>query len=756
MKSSVTQSFFAFVALLGVFSTASAAERKPNFVFIYTDDHRWDAVGVVQKEQGKSARFPFFKSPNMDRLANEGVRFRNAFVTLSLCAPSRAAFLTGRYNHSNGITNNSRPFPKEAVTHATLLREAGYKTAYIGKWHMGNQSGARPGFDYSASFVGQGRYQDCPFEIDGKATPTKGWVDDVSTDYAIAWMKENKEKPFSIVIGLKSPHGPRGGNALPERLRKLYAGETSKPTPNCDIPAIFHKKDPTTDKYPTGLSDNAVHLDYLRHIAGVDENIGRLLDTLDDLKLSEDTVVVYTSDNGYYLGEHCSGDKRSLYDESLRVPMLVRYPKMFGKGKTVDEMILNIDLAPTFLDLAGVKIPKEMQGASWKELASGRKPETWRKAFLAQYYKELGDVPTCYAVRTTTHKLVKYPGHPEWTEVFDLVADPYEIKNLAADTKLLETLEKELNTQTKTFGYTVPKAAEPPKKSPEPVQIPIVDTHVHLWDIERKEGIGWITPDNKTLYRSFLPKDHKPLATKSGVSRVVVVQAGQSIPDNQWNLDITAEEKGFYTGVVGNLSKVIGTDEFVPLFEKLCKDKRYVGYRLSGRYQKKLSDEFFKHLELTAKAGRTVDILAGDYTLDDVNEICKRVPKLKIILDHFGNVELTDQPLNADWIKQFQAVAKNENVYCKVSALYGRVKKQPAPKTPEFYKPILDLAFETFGEDRIVFGSDWPVSETTDNYDSIVELVRKYFDAKGKGTLQKVFATNAVRFYGIPEPKVGE
>lgn len=449
----------ALVVLLCAATGGPAAARKPNFLFIYSDDHRWDAIGVVQKEQDKRARFPWFKSPNLDRLAAGGVRFRNAFVTLSLCAPSRAAFLTGRYNHANGITNNSKPFPKDAVTHATLLRDAGYKTAYIGKWHMGNQRGPRPGFDYSASFVGQGRYNDCPFEIAGMPTPTKGWVDDVSADYAIRWMEENRDKPFSVVVGLKSVHSPRGRNNLPEHLRQLYADERSRPTPNCGVPAVFHQKDPGTGKYATGLSDNAVHLDYLRHVAGVDACVGRLLDALDHLKLTDDTVVVYASDNGYFLGEHNSGDKRSLYEESLRIPLLVRYPRLFGKGKTVDELVLNIDLAPTFLDLAGVPIPKEMQGASWKDLAAGRKLATWRQAFFAQYYKELGNVPTCYAIRTTTHKMVKYPGHPEWTEVFDLAADPYEVKNLAANAERTKQLEGELAKLIKAVNYTEPKAA---------------------------------------------------------------------------------------------------------------------------------------------------------------------------------------------------------------------------------------------------------------------------------------------------------
>ncbi|RFC51779.1 MAG: Arylsulfatase A [Verrucomicrobia bacterium] len=444
---------------LGI-TPARAADRKPNFLFIYSDDHRWDAIGTVQREQGDKARFPWIQSKGMDRLAAEGVRFRNAFVTLSLCAPSRAAFLTGRYNHLNGITNNSRPFPADSITHASLLRAAGYQTAYIGKWHMGNQR-IRPGFAYSASYIGQGQHQNCPFDVNGTTTPTKGWTDDVATDFAIDFIRQHKDQPFSVVLGYKSPHSPRGGNHLPPRLRNLYDGQSSRPTPNCGVPAIFHK--PAADgSKATGLSANEVHLDYLRHVAGVDDNIARLLDSLDSLGLADDTVVVYSSDNGYYLGEHNSGDKRSLYDESLRIPFIVRYPRLFPKGSVVDQLVLNIDLAPSFLDLAGLPLPSQMQGASWKPLAAGLKPASWRSSFLAQYYKELGDVPTCYALRTATHKLVRYPNHPEWTEVFDLSTDPYEIRNLAADASLTATLDAELTRLMQAANYSPPPDANKP------------------------------------------------------------------------------------------------------------------------------------------------------------------------------------------------------------------------------------------------------------------------------------------------------
>jgi len=452
MKLSATRICGVAVAgLLVAFAWAAplcAAERKPNFIFVIADDHRWDAMGVVQKEHGDKGRYPWFTTPAMDRLAAEGVRFRNAFITHSICSPGRAGFLTGQYNHVNGVMDNNTPFPEKSVTHATLLRDAGYRTAYFGKWHMGDQKGPRPGFQHSASFINQGIYQDCPFEINGVMTPTKGWVDDVSTDLAIDWIKANQAHQFSLVLGFKSPHNRRGDTNLPERLRHLYEGQTTRRTPNCDLAAIYHKPLAAEDVgKERGLSANSVHLDYLRHIKGIDENLGRLLDTLDKLKLADDTVIVYTSDNGYFLGERGLGDKRALYEEGLRIPFLVRYPRLFPKGQLVDELVLNLDLAPTFVDLAGLPAHKGMHGRSFKELARGNKPADWRSSFLAYYRKELGDTPTCHGVRTEDAKLIVYPGRPEWTEVYDLKKDPYELQNLPADGPLATRLKAELDKQ---------------------------------------------------------------------------------------------------------------------------------------------------------------------------------------------------------------------------------------------------------------------------------------------------------------------
>ena len=405
---------------------AALAAQRPNFLFILTDDQRWDAMGVVQREQGDKARFPWFKTPNLDRLAAGGVRFRNAFVVNSLCAPSRATFMTGRYGHSNGIVNNHTPFT-DPQTVASLLGDAGYATGYIGKWHMGQQSGKRPTWGYSASFVGQGVYFNCPIEVNGHRVASTGWVDDVSTGYAIDFVRKNAAQPFLLFVGFKATHGPF---EPPPRRAKDFEGETARPVPNLDVPAIYHRDGATPRKGGGG----GTNLGYFRALAGMDDNVGRLLDELDRLGLASNTMVVFAGDNGYYLGEHGLGDKRTAYEESLRIPLLVRYPALAASNAVVDAMALNIDLCPTFLDFAGVAAPTNLHGRSWRPLLEQRADAPKRDAFFYCYFAERSfTAPMTTAVRTEQAKLIRYPGHPEWTEVFDLARDPYETNNLASD-----------------------------------------------------------------------------------------------------------------------------------------------------------------------------------------------------------------------------------------------------------------------------------------------------------------------------------
>lgn len=483
----VLQSILACLALLSTTALHAATAPRPNFLFVYTDDQRWDALGVVQREQGDRARFPWLQTPHMDRLAAEGLRFRNAFVTLSLCAPSRAAFLTGRYNHVNGIANNHTDFPTQSQTYATVLRQAGYVTGYVGKWHMGSQSGQRPGFDFSASFVGQGKYFDCPIEVNGVATPSQGWVDDVSTDYAVNFIRQHQQHTWALTVGFKATHGPF---TPPARAEPRYPQAEARPVPNLDTPAIYlsapesspKKKKAKPSAAPSKRSARPTNLGYFRCISAADDNLGRLLATLDELGLSENTVVIFSSDNGYYLGEHGLGDKRTAYDESLRIPLLVRYPKLgpAAQGRTIDEMALNIDLAPTLLDLAGATTaatPPAMQGQSWRPLLENTPPQPpWRQSFLFEYFREgRFGAPTVYGVRTAQAKLIHYPGHSDWTEVFDLKNDPYELHNLATDpahTALRTQLEAELEKQTKQTAFVIPDYADEKTSATPPPPTP--------------------------------------------------------------------------------------------------------------------------------------------------------------------------------------------------------------------------------------------------------------------------------------------
>ena len=340
---------------------------------------------------------------------------------------------------STASPTTARPSPETNVTHASLLRQAGYATGYFGKWHQGGQKGQRPGFDTSASFIGQGKYFDCPFEINGQLTPTTGWVDDITTNYAIDFIKNNKTKPFLAVVGFKSCHVPV---QPPERTKDLYANDDARPADNARPIAIYHKGE-TPATVPTKQSvphDPAKVRDTFRTLKAVDDNVGRLLATLDEQGLTENTVVIFTSDNGYYLGEHGLGDKRSAYEESMRIPLLIRYPKLGLKGETRDQMVLNIDLAPTLLSFAGVPIPASMQGQSWRILLQPVQQKEllrWRTAFFYEYFFETNfpRTPTTLAVRTETAKLIKYPGHEDWTELFDLTTDPGETQNLAPRTR---------------------------------------------------------------------------------------------------------------------------------------------------------------------------------------------------------------------------------------------------------------------------------------------------------------------------------
>lgn len=423
-------------------STPAAAPR-PNFVVIIADDM---AYGLF----GPSHRFPFLALPNLQGLATRGVVFDNAFVTTSLCSPSRATLLSGLYAHTHGVVvNESVELPASVATYPQILQHAGYETAFVGKWHMDASTDApRPGFDYWLSFRGQGVYEDPLLNENGRAVQRYGYITDLLTEYAVNWLRQPRTRPFLLILSHKAPHNP----AVPAERHAAALADTTLPEPvsftdsyegkpawerryaRCGgTPAAFAQcPDPQPDRippWPWSARDGA-RLQYLRTLLALDDSVGSVLSTLDGQGLARSTYVVFLSDNGLFLGEHRLGDKRLAYEESMRIPLVIGGADL--TPRRVSATALNLDLAPTALDLAGVPVPAQMQGLSLAKLLRGQ-PATPRDAFLYEYDEEsfLPVVPDILAVRTGSRKYVTYPGRPSDIELYDLLSDPNEMRNLA-------------------------------------------------------------------------------------------------------------------------------------------------------------------------------------------------------------------------------------------------------------------------------------------------------------------------------------
>jgi N-acetylglucosamine-6-sulfatase len=469
------RSFLAASALTGM---KAADAQRPNFVFILTDDQRWDMTSYMGH--------PFMKTPNMDRLRREGVHFANAFVTLSLCSPSRASFLTGTYAHTNGVIDNKgKEFdPNKTPNFGQLLQKAGYETAYIGKWHQARHANPRPGFDHWFSFRGQGVYIDPELNENGRDFKATGYMTDLLADAAVKFIAKERSKPFCMVLGHKAIHGPF---TPAERHRELFRDikVAEPPNYNDDLaskPAWQRKKLPADNpparieqpKWDPNKGDQ--YLDYYRTLLAVDDGVGKVYDALKARGVLDNTVIVFASDNGYFKGEHGGlGDKRLAYEEALRIPFLVRYPKTVRANSTINEMVLNIDLAPTLLELAGAPVPPHMQGMSFAPLLAGKKTK-WRDSFLYEYFVDLQPrLPRMVGVRTRDAKLIQYPDIQDIPEMYDLKSDPLEMRNVALDPKYegkrkqlegeLAKLMKETAYPPGPFDNTV-QAAEPAKPKP--------------------------------------------------------------------------------------------------------------------------------------------------------------------------------------------------------------------------------------------------------------------------------------------------
>ena len=474
---------------------AAAGKGRPNILFIMADDHAANAIGCYGSRLYRVA-----KTTNIDRIAAEGMRLNNCFCTNSICVPSRATILTGQYSHVNGVYTLADELDPKRQTVAKLLQEAGYQTAVIGKWHLTSEPS---GFDYWNILPGQGRYHNPVMKEKDKDEKThEGFSTDIITDLSLEWLKKrDKQRPFFLMTHFQSPHAPWH---FAERHADLY-GDVEIPEPESLWEDKSHRSPGSRDygltvsktlvsqmqepNYPTGQLDTTdmderqktraayqkYLKDYLRCVAAIDENVGKLLNFLSNEKLDADTVVIYTSDQGLFLGEHDYMDKQWMYEESLRMPFLVRYPKEIKPGTVNDDIIINADFAPTFLDYGGAPAPSDIQGRSFRANLQGRTPEDWRTSMYYRYWQH-GDRPAHYGLRTKRNKLIFFYGLPldmkgadkvalatleeptkvGW-ELYDLKTDPFELNNVydhPAYGKVLKKLKAELLEKKKELGDT--------------------------------------------------------------------------------------------------------------------------------------------------------------------------------------------------------------------------------------------------------------------------------------------------------------
>ncbi|MCX2742295.1 sulfatase [Mangrovivirga sp. M17] len=436
-----------------------SVSKPKNVVFILSDDHRYDFMGFTGK-------VPFLETPNMDRMGTKGVHFKNAFVTTSLCSPSRASILTGQFSHHHGVVDNQSAVADSVTFFPQYLQEAGYKTGYVGKWHMGeHHAGARPGFDYWVSFRGQGVYYNPTLNVNGteKVYSDSSYITDLITEYSLDFLKEqNNQQPFFLYVSHKGVHSEF---QPAERHADEYAGKDPQypPTMNPKVTGssdIYYNYEDVPKwvkeqryswhgvdyMYHGQIKFDDFYRRYLETLLSVDESIGEILDYLEEEGLLENTIVFYMGDNGFSFGEHGLIDKRHAYEESIRVPLLLYGAQHMGEeGKDIEKMVQNIDIAPSILHMAGLDKPENMDGKSFVPLLHGQEID-WRERIYYEYFWErpFPQTPTTYAVRTDKYKYIRYHGIWDINELYNLEEDPWEANNLIRNPEYKE-IAKNLN-----------------------------------------------------------------------------------------------------------------------------------------------------------------------------------------------------------------------------------------------------------------------------------------------------------------------
>jgi N-acetylglucosamine-6-sulfatase len=433
---------------------------KPrNVIFILVDDHRYDAMGFLQGQA-------FLETPNLDAMARNGAHLRNAFVTTALCSPSRASILTGLYAHQHRVVDNNNPVSRDLTFFSQYLQRAGYDTAFVGKWHMGGEiDDPQRGFDHWVSFKGQGTYLPSRngLNVNGKRVEQKGYITDELTDYALEWLDGRKSaKPFMLYLSHKAVHSefiPAERHKGRYKDKQFVAPGTMDPANHRNAPMWTRNQRNSWHgvdfPYHSDLDIAEYYKRYAETLLAVDDSVGRLMDWLKKKNLYDSTLVIYMGDNGFAFGEHGLIDKRTAYEESMRVPMLMQCPELVKGGRAIEQVVANIDVAPTILEAAGLKPPNHFAGRSIIPLANGGQT-AWRGTLLYEYYWERNfpHTPTIHALRGSRYKYIHYHGVWDVDELYDLQADPMETDNLIYSKDHQQTV-REMNRQLfETLGST--------------------------------------------------------------------------------------------------------------------------------------------------------------------------------------------------------------------------------------------------------------------------------------------------------------
>lgn len=744
-----------------------AASDAPNIILVMADDQGWGDTGYNGH--------PFVQTPALDAMAQDGLVFDRFYAAAPVCSPTRASVMTGRNPIRAKVPNHGRYMRPHEQTIGETLQAAGYVTGIFGKVHLGSGQPDSPcnpsGMGFDQWVIGLNFFDNDPYlSRNGKIEHFRGKGSVILMDEALAFLREHQEgeQPIFTVIWFPSPHDP-----------------------HAEVPA------------GPSLYDGKPNAGYYREITLLDQQVGRLRRELREMGIADNTILWYCSDNGGLVRATSGGRKRkgSIYEGGLRVPGIVEWPARQLKGRTAVP-VCTFDIYPTLMAMAGVELqaPHPLDGIDASGIIDGTvqqrsKPMgfwhhfqggqgTWsdriQKAIMEKQIEKAPRPHDPARMRKDVDEFPQFPeetanGHAAWNdwpwklhringkkfELYNLADDPMESKDLSGNPQhrqRMERMQRELDAWMRSVVRSINgkdyanQAATAPVATNKlsPVKH-LIDTHIHLYDTRRDIEMSWPPKDDKVLYKPHLPAEYTRLARAAGVTGVVIVEASDHLQDNRWVLDLVKEDD-FYIGLVGNID--VYRRDFEEQLVRLKKDRRFVGVRPRGPKPIDFTDKtVLTNLRTLAKHNLTMDYLTnggGIAGIQTIDSVARAIPELQIVVNHCLGYDFDGNPPSREWVAAVEKLAKNKNVFCKISGLYQRSIPQPAPQDLEHYKTVLDVLWDNFGESRLIYGSNWPVTKRTGTYASYLQLVDRFISQHGQDAREHYYWKNAATAYRLP------